>query len=104
MRYSVRFTARAKRAIDDYIDYIAHEKQGPINAGRVLGAIENAIDTLEAMPHRCPKAPEDAAVDYTVRMLIVKKTLIILYRIDKEAKLVTVIGFRHGRQTPVQFD
>ncbi len=100
MKYNVRFTSRARRAIDEYVDYIAHDKQEPISAGRVLGAIEKSIRTLEAMPHRCPKAPENAGVDYTVRMLIVKKTLVILYRIDDDAKQVTVIGFRHGHRQP----
>ena len=39
-------------------------------------------------------------------MLIVKKTLMLLYRVDEDAKVVTVIviGFRHGRTKPLDFD
>jgi len=103
-KYRVRFTVRARRAIDEYVDYIAFEKQEPINAGRLLGAIDGAIDTLENMPHRCPQAPESATVDYTIRMLIVKKTLLILYRVDDLSRQVTVIGFRHGSHPPFQFE
>ena len=104
MKYKVIFTARARRAIDEYIEYIACEKQEPINAGRVLGAIDEAIDSLDSMPQRCPKAPEDAAVKFTIRMLLVKKTLVVLYRVDEEAEIVEVIGFRHGSQLPLHFD
>jgi len=39
MKYQVCFTVRAKRSIDDYIDYIAHDNQEPVNADRVLQAI-----------------------------------------------------------------
>ena len=104
MKFRVRVTDRAMRAIDDHVSYIAHEKQEPVNASRVLGAIERAIDTLETMPHRCPKAPEDAFVDDTIRMLIVKMTLLLLYRVDESAKEVTIIGFRHGSQSPLELE
>lgn len=104
MKYEVRITARARQAIEEYIHYIAIKNQEPINAGRVLEAILAATSTLESMPERCPKAPEDEHVDYTVRMLIVKKTLILLFRIDEEAQVVTVIGFRHGSHSPLRFD
>ncbi len=105
MKYRVCFTARAKRSIDEYIGYIAHDRQEPINAGRVLKAIHNkSIDTLETMPHRCPTAPENDGVEYTIRMLIIKKTLLILYRVDDVAKIVTMIGFRQGSKSPLQFD
>jgi toxin ParE1/3/4 len=96
MTYRVDVTENAKAAINDFISYIAHTKQEPVNAGRVLDAIWAAIPTLETMPHRCPKAPEDAHCDYTVRMLIVKKSLLVLYRVDDDAQVVTVVGFRHG--------
>jgi len=104
MKYHVCFTARAKRSIDEYIGYIASDRQEPVNAGRVLQAIYQSIDTLETMPYRCPMAPENDEVQYTVRMLIVKKTLVVLYRVDEGAKIVTVIGFRHGAKSPLHFD
>jgi len=96
MTYHVDVTENAKAAINQFVAYIAHTRQEPSNANRVLDAIWKAIDTLETMPHRCPKAPEDAHVDYTVRMLIVKKTLLLLFRVDDAAQVVTVVGFRYG--------
>lgn len=104
MKYQVQFTSRSRRAIDEYVDYIARERQEPINAGRVLGAIEDAMVTLESMPNRCQKAPEDKSVSYTIRMLIVKKTLLLLYRVNEKPKVVTVIGFRRSSQSPIHFD
>jgi hypothetical protein len=100
MTYHVDVTDNAKAAINAYISYIARTKQEPINATLVLDAIWHAIPTLETMPHRCPKAPEDQHCDVTVRMLIVKKSLLLLYRVDDAKKIVTVFGFRHGRTQP----
>ena len=63
MTYSVEVTATAERAIAEQIAYIANEQQEPLNASRVLGAIDEAIDSLSFLPHRCGKAPEDKQVD-----------------------------------------
>jgi len=82
--------------------YIAHQKQAPLAAGRLLGEIDRAIDTLSYFPHRCPRAPEDKLVDYTVRMHVVKKSYLLLSRVDNVGHTVTVIAFRHGRRLPFQ--
>ena len=100
MRYAVRVTRRAKDAIDRQVGYIAHDRQSPRNAGLLLGAIDDAVASLSSMPHRGAKAPEDAYVDYTVRMLVIKKSFLLLYRIDEQRRVVTVVGFRHGRRRP----
>jgi len=100
MTYRVNVTDNAKAAINEFISYIAHTKQEPVNAGRVLDAIWAAIPTLETMPHRCPKAPEDVHFDFTVRMLVIKKTLLLLYRVDDAKRVVHVFGFRHGTTLP----
>lgn len=99
--YQVLVTERARAAIEEQIAYIVHQKQAPLAAGRLLGEIDRAIDTLSFLPHRCPRAPENRLVSYTVRMHIVKKTFLVLFRIDDRQRTVTVIAFRHGRQLPL---
>lgn len=99
--YQVLVTDRARAAIEEQIAYIADEKQAPLAAGRLLGDIDRAIDTLSFLPHRCPRAPENRLVNYTVRMHIVRKMYLLLFRIDDRQRTVTVIAFRHGRQLPL---
>ena len=96
MIYKVTVTAKAELAIADYIDYIANVRQEPINADKVWRAIWDKIPTLETMPHRCPEAPESEQVDYIVRALVIKKTIVVLYRVNETSKEVIVIGFRTG--------
>ncbi|MEQ8848293.1 type II toxin-antitoxin system RelE/ParE family toxin [Botrimarina sp.] len=100
MRYRVRVTLRAKAAIDEQIGYIANMRQSPTNALRVLEAIEQSIDSLATMPERGALAPEDAYVDYSVRMLIIMRVYLLLYRIDESGGTVVVVGFRHGSRLP----
>ncbi len=100
MSYRVEVTDNAKSAINQFVGYIAHTRQDPVNATRVLDVIWKAIGSLETMPHRCPEAPENSDVEYTVRMLVVKKNLLLLYRVDDAARVVTVVGFRYGSRRP----
>lgn len=100
--YRVLVSEHARRAIEEQIAYIAHQKQSPLAAGRLLGEIDRAIDTLSYFPHRCPRAPEDKLVDYTVRMHVVKKSYLLLFRVDDVGHAVTVIAFRHGRRLPFE--
>ena len=102
MTYRIRITDLAKNQIDDFITYVEQVRQEPINAGRLLEAIYDGIDSLRSMPRRCAEAPESQLVDPTVRMLIVKRTLIVLFTINEADRTVVIQGFRHGRQLPRQ--
>ncbi len=76
--YEALVTDRARAAVEEQIAYIATQKQAPLAAGRLLGEIDRAIDTLSNLPHRCPRAPEDRLVAYTVRMHIVEEVSVTL--------------------------
>ena len=56
-------------------------------------------DTLEEMPRRCTKAPENDHLSYEVRKLNHHRHF-ILFTIDDEAKTVYVIGCRHAMRLP----
>lgn len=100
MSYRVVVAAEAEQAIIKFFEYIAHERHEPTSAAKVWDAIWQKIATLKTMPYRCPEAPESVAFPDTVRALMIKKTLVVLYRVDEDAKQVVVIGFRHSRQNP----
>lgn len=101
MIYSVRVADEAEDAIVDYINYIGAEQQAPQAALHMLERIETAIASLSSFPNRCAIAPENAYTSLEVRMLIVKSCM-LLFTVDEEARQVSILGFRHGRQQPLE--
>ena len=99
MTYAVEVSNSSLRAIDLYIHYLRVEKQVPDAAARMLGRISRAVDSLQQWPRRCPLAPEDQYRDYEIRMKLVGSSL-LLFTIDDDSLLVTIIGFRHSSQLP----
>lgn len=99
MNYRVVITEAALDDAGKYLDYLIEQSQSHRPAERWWRRALAAIDTLEKMPHRCPKPPENELRDYTIRALIVAPCL-FLYRIDDQRWVVEVFGFRHGRQEP----
>ncbi len=100
MTYHLVVSPQAYEALERFIDYIAVEKQSPLNAMRWLEKALAALQTLKRFPHRCPPAPENDLYEETIRMLIVDRCL-FLYRVDEETATVRVLDFRHGsQQTP----
>ncbi len=55
-RYAVEVTDTAMAAIAAQASYIAVDAQAPANARRWLEQVWNAIDSLDLLPHRAPRA------------------------------------------------
>lgn len=101
MTYRVILQDAAIRAIEKQARYIAEEQHAPQNALRWLEKVFAAAESLSHFPHRCPHAPENEYRDYEIRMLVVQSCL-LLYNISDKNKTVSIIGFRHGRQKPLE--
>lgn len=99
MIFQVELMPIAEAAIDEYINYIAIEKQSPEVAERVLERIRKKIKGLKKFPHAASRAPEDALRDYLIRYRQVDNCL-ILYNVNDYKREVRIIGFRHGSQLP----
>jgi plasmid stabilization system protein ParE len=99
MKFRVEVTDDARDAIRDSVRYIAVERKSPLNAERWLARIWHAVDSLERFPHRCPLAPESRALPYEVRAKKVGSHM-QLFHVDDDAKVVNIVGFRHGRRRP----
>ncbi len=97
MIYRIIVSKEVFQLLDSYVDYIAVEKQSPVNAERWFQKAWSRIQTLKTFPHRCPPAPEDSQFNFMVRMLIVDRCL-FTYMVDEEHKVVRVFGFRHSGQ------
>lgn len=103
MRYRVEITEHAWSKIRDQARYIAGEAGAPVNAGRWLARVLDAIDTLEQYPRRCPEAIENAFFSFQLRSLNVDGFL-LLFTIDDENNVVQILHARHGRQRPIDPD
>ncbi len=58
MNYRLIVSSEVFAALDDHIEYIATEKQSPLNAQRWLSKAWAKLQSLQTFPHRCPPAPE----------------------------------------------
>lgn len=98
MIYRVRVMPVAEAAIDDYVGYLATDRQSPLTARRALQRIRTAIAKLEAFPHAAGRALEDKHRDYLIRFRVVDRCR-LLYHVDDAKREVSVIGFRHSSQS-----
>lgn len=96
MIYRVVLTDEAWAKIRDQAHYIADEAGPPLNAGRWLSRILEAVDTLEHWPRRCPEAIESVYFPFEVRALSVDGFL-LLFTVDDDECVVRVVNARHGR-------
>ena len=99
MKYSVRVTPGAERAILTQARYIAIEREAPVAATAWVEQVFDAVDSLRHWPRRCRKAEESMYRPYEVRRLRVGGHL-VLFTIDDPTGTVWVIGFRSGRMRP----
>jgi plasmid stabilization system protein ParE len=99
VNFRVIIAATALARIDEQARFIAVEAQAPLNAARWLGRVFAAVTTLETLPRRCPKAPEDGHHPFEIRALDVDGFLLIFTVHDTE-RTVYVLNARHSRQLP----
>jgi toxin ParE1/3/4 len=99
MKYTVEITDGAECAISAAVKYIAVECKAPLNASRWVEKVWDVIEGLEHLPKRHNLADESAFKPYEVRRALVGNYL-ILFTVDDRAKIVRVIGFRHGSRLP----
>ena len=62
--------------------------------------VDAAIASLDFMPGRCALAPENKFTAKTIHRLPIQIHLILFIIDEEEAKVVSVLSFRGGRQLP----
>lgn len=75
MNHRLVVTTEVFAALEAHLDYIAIEKQSPLNAQRWLTKAWTKLKSLRTFPHRCPPAPENEQFGFTVRMLVIDNCL-----------------------------
>lgn len=95
--YRVVLTRIAALAITDTFAYISVEAASPMNAHRWLRLLYRRLDDLSSMPHRFPVAPEAAARSAVTRHALVGSHRLV-FEVDDENRVVTIISLRHGHE------
>ena len=97
MAYRVEFTARASRDLEDLYERIRAAES--VAAFRWYNRLEEAINTLESFPRRCPAARESKKARRPLRNLLYgakPHVYRVIYEIDEPRQLVRVLTIRHG--------
>jgi plasmid stabilization system protein ParE len=96
--YRVRFTADAKKDLDELYGFLLEKDLR--GAGGALEAIEEALKLLERFSFSCRKAAEGRQGPF-LRELIVSfgsAGYVVLFEIERRST-VTVLAVRHQRET-----
>ncbi len=88
-RYDIRLAEPAEDDLTDILRYIAVELKEPSAALRLLETIDQAIESLAVMPHRCPPVDDDYLAEIGYRKLHIKNDL-AFFSIDEETNTVNV--------------
>jgi len=76
-------------------------------AARWFNGLEEAVNSLETYPGRCPMAPESKKPGRPLRHLLYGKkphVYRVIYAIDEQKKLVRVLTIRHGAMEPADLN
>lgn len=98
MAYSVKLTARAERDLHHLYQSIGAARS--TLAAKWFAALETAILSLEENPARSPVTPENKKLRHLLHRSQ-SHVYRIIYAIDEEECVVTVIHIRHGAQEPM---
>ena len=93
MAYLVELSTRAEQDLNHIAQRISAGESAA--AVRWFDGLDKAISTLESFPRRCPIIPESKKTKQGLRHLLYG-AMRIIYEIDEERELVTVIAVRHS--------
>ena len=97
MAYKIVKTDSYQRDLDGAIGYIVLSLVNKTAAISLLGAIEKIYDDLERMPLMYGFCDDPHLRDLKYHKAVIKN-YIMVYTVDEDAKVVTVLPFFHGRQ------
>lgn len=97
VRYRIDISEPAENDLREIVRYISAQLSAPMTAMEMLEAMEQAIVSLEEMPHRASVVADERLASIGYRKLIVKN-YIIFFSIDEKAKVVDVERILYGRR------
>jgi toxin ParE1/3/4 len=95
--YTLNITDLAEEDILSSVRYIADVLKAPIAANNLLDEIERYEKILEDTPGIYSFVRDEYLADQGLKFVMIKK-YIMIYTIDEDEKIVTVIRFLHSRR------
>jgi toxin ParE1/3/4 len=96
-KYAVKLLSRAYRDLDGIYAYISGTLLEPGTAHKMLDKLEEAIFSLEQLPHRGAPRKTGAYADRGYRQLFVGNFTVI-YRIDDYERQVVIVAVRYSKR------
>jgi len=95
--YNLDITDNAEQDLENIISYIVEKLSAPVAASTFLDAVHDCYENLETNPHIYESCRDHRLKKEGYRRAVVKN-YILVYKIDEEAKTVTIHRFFYGRQ------
>ena len=96
MTYEIKITSAARDDLQDIYDYIAIEKQSPINAENLIKKIKSVILELNFLPKSYRIYDKEPFKDKNIRFVPVGN-YIIFYATDDKLKIVNIVRILYGK-------
>lgn len=97
VRNRIDISKPAENDLRDLVRYISAQLSVPMTAMEMLEAMEQAMASLEEMPHRASAVADERLASIGYRKLMVKN-YIIFFSIDEQARVVDVERILYGRR------
>ncbi|MEI7576078.1 MAG: type II toxin-antitoxin system RelE/ParE family toxin [Armatimonadota bacterium] len=85
----------AKDDVRRYVDYIIGRENSRVNAERWLAGLLAEIRTLQELPRRCPRIPEQELFEIELRQFVYHSHRVI-FHVSEETNVVHVLRIYHG--------
>ena len=96
-KHKVYLSEPAESDLRDIVRYISSQLDAPITALKMMDLFEDAMGSLEEMPHRCPLLSDERLATMGYRKLHVKNYF-VFYTIDEIHNVVDVERILHSRR------
>ena len=97
MPYRVELSSRALHDLD--VLYFEKNLEDSHSASLWFNGLQEAVDSLELLPNRCPVAPESKTTGRVLRQLFYGNkphTYRIIFSVDEDLQVVKILHIRHG--------
>jgi len=95
--YKVEGSESAEKDLRDIVRYISSQFDAPMTALKMMDIIEEAVNSLEDMPQRCPLVADERLAALGYRKLIVKNYF-VFFTVDEQNKVVDIERILHARR------
>lgn len=99
MDFTIEFSARAVRDVDQIVGYIATDS--PRHAHRWRKDLEDKCRNISVFPAGFPLAPENADRSFEIRQAVFGAYR-ILFTVRKESAVIWILTVRHVARLPLQ--